>query len=336
MLQHTLSVRRKFIAYLILYSLLVGSSYCIYYVLNKVYFTKITVYERQHLFVDRGQSLSDVANHLQEISDFDSSFIFIIYAKLMNAAKSIKPGEYDISNGLTMENILNKIVKQDSVRHRFTIIEGWNQDSLMGKININLASLPQHYINNTAIESIPILNGSSEGLFYPDTYFFNYPDNHYNVLQRANRKMLVVLKDEFENKSNLATYNNMYEGLIVASLIEKETAIVSEKPLIAGIIMQRLKLKMKLQIDASVRYGVKNFRYGLKQSELKKDTPFNTYIHYGLPPTPIAIPSLSSIHAAFHPVKTSYLYYVAKEDGTHQFSKNLREHRSAIKKYLRK
>ncbi len=174
---------------------------------------------------------------------------------------------------------------------------------------------------------------SPEGLFFPDTYLYTWGNKDTKILRQAYQHMQNFLNQQWEQKAENLPYKDAYQALIVASLIESETHVASERPLIAGIILQRLKKQMYLQIDPTVLYGVnKPFGSKITQDDLHNDNPYNTYRHYGLPPTPINMPSAPSIQAALHPIYTNALYYVARGDGTHTFSATYIQHLAAIKK----
>jgi len=166
-----------------------------------------------------------------------------------------------------------------------------------------------------------------EGMFYPSTYFFRKGTSDRQILQQALRQMQRVIDEEWQNRSSSQPYANAYEALIAASLVEKETANDKERYLIASVIANRLHSKMLLQIDPAVIYGMGGHFLGrLLRSDLKFESPYNTYLYPGLPPSPIALASQKSIHAVLHPAMTNYLYYVSNKDGTHLFATNLKEH----------
>ena len=177
-------------------------------------------------------------------------------------------------------------------------------------------------------------NINAEGLFYPDTYFFTWGNTDLSVLKTAYLKMQKILDLAWNNRAPNLPYQNAYQALIAASLIEKETAIAAEKPLISSVIINRLAKNMRLQIDPAVQYGAeKNFTNVITKKELKTKTPYNTYLNAGLPPTPICMPSESSILAALHPATTDYLFYVATGTGGHNFSASYVEHEQQVAVY---
>jgi UPF0755 protein len=173
-----------------------------------------------------------------------------------------------------------------------------------------------------------------EGLFFPDTYLFGKGSSDVAVLRRAYRSMQRHLTAEWENRNTAAPYKSPYEALVMASIVEKETGKAEERDLIGGVLVNRLRIGMRLQVDPTIIYGLGNtFDGNLRKSHLVEDGPYNTYTRAGLPPTPIAMPGLASIRAALRPGKTEALYYVSRGDGSSQFSRTLDEHNRAVSRY---
>jgi UPF0755 protein len=184
------------------------------------------------------------------------------------------------------------------------------------------------------VKQLGIEEPSAEGLLYPDTYYFVKGSSDRDVLMQAKRRMQTVLEKEWLQRAPDLPYQTPYEAVIAASLIEKETADNNERHIIAGILVKRLQSNMLLQFDPSVIYGLGDqYQTELTRQQLRMDTPYNTYLHKGLPPTPIAMPSQQSLQATLHPAMTDYLYFVAQADGSHVFSNTLSEHRIAVEHY---
>jgi UPF0755 protein len=173
-----------------------------------------------------------------------------------------------------------------------------------------------------------------EGQFLPDTYHFPKNLTDVEFLKRAYSAMQTVLKEEWDNRAVGLSYKNSYEALIMASIIEKETGQASEREQISGVFVRRLEKRMRLQTDPTVIYGMGDkYKGNIRKRDLLRDTPYNTYRRHGLPPTPIALPGRDAIHAALHPAESDALYFVARGDGSHQFSATLKEHNNAVIKY---
>ena len=177
-----------------------------------------------------------------------------------------------------------------------------------------------------------------EGRFYPDTYQISHGDTDTEVLIRAYDAMTEILEQKWAERDEDLPLDSPYEALILASIVEKESAVAEERPLIAGLFVNRLRKNMRLQTDPTVIYGIEDYDGDIRYRDLRKDTPYNTYTRHGLPPTPIALAGKEAIHATLHPDKTSYLYFVAYGDGSgrHAFSRTLKEHEKAVDRYQRK
>jgi UPF0755 protein len=196
----------------------------------------------------------------------------------------------------------------------------------------------EHTLEGKSDQEIMTLIGHPElhpeGLFFPDTYRFPKGTSDVDFLQRAFQVMQNHLTREWNQRDTELPLRSSYEALILASIIEKETGAGFERPLIGGVFIQRLKKNMRLQTDPTIIYGLgKEFDGNIRFRDLKHDTPYNTYLHAGLTPTPIALPGLEAIRAALHPAATDALYFVSKGDGTHHFSATLEEHNAAVKRY---
>lgn len=306
-------------------------------VFSWVYCTHIPLFKQDIYYsIPSGTTAKYVGRDLNQKTKLPFYFFFRVLLRLNGGEKSIQAGEYFFPKQNTLYDVVHKLITGDVVYYNFTVIDGWNFVQVMQ--SLNNSSVIIHSLANSTPKAIALLLGinsaSPEGWIYPDTYHYSKLATDISLLKRAHEKMVNVLQEEWRKRAPGLWYNNPYQALIVASLIEKETAIESEKPLIAAVILTRLKLWMPLQIDASVRYGLGDLYHGkLTKADLRKKTPYNTYERYGLPPTPIAMPSVSSIRAALHPAETKVLYFVAKNDGTHYFSTTFSEHHRAVLLY---
>lgn len=259
--------------------------------------------------------------------------LFYLYTYPHSDAQ-IKTGEYQFPKGSTPHSIWNQITTGTGlIYHPLTIVPGWTFTQLRTAL-ANAASLKHQTAAMTDHDIMDRLGDaelSPEGEFYPETYYYTKDLSDLVILKRAFDLMQKRLKDAWLQHAKDTPYKTPYDALIVASLIEKEAYLNSERPLIAGVIMNRLNHDMLLQIDATVIYGLgTNYTGKIYKTDLTLDTPYNTYIRKGLPPTPIAFPSQASIDAAMQPQVTEYYYYVAKNDRSHQFSKTLVEHNAAV------
>lgn len=284
-----------------------------------------------------GTSIKKAALNLQEKKLIKNPMFFIGFVRLSGAEHKLKAGEYIIEPGMTAFQLVQKMKKGDALRHAFTLVEGWNFSRIIQALNSNQYLI--HTISNLSFDKIMEKIGHPgeipEGRFAPDTYLFSGGVTDLDVLINAYQLMQRRLQIAWSNSSKDVFYRCPYEVLIVASLIEKETALAQEKPIIAGIILRRLEKGVRLQVDPSVIYGMgQKFSGKLTKADLLKDTPYNTYTRKGLPPTPISMPGKESIEAALHPIFTNAWYYVSKGDGSHEFSETLDGQNRAIKKYL--
>lgn len=296
----------------------------------------------------QGSSVKSLANQLYNLKVLPHPSLFVWLAKIKGKTTELQAGEYRITAGITTPTmLLDMMIKGEAIRHSFTIVEGWTFAQIKAAINNN--PYLTHELKNLSDAEIMRHIGREgempEGRFAPETYVFSGKVSDTAILRNAHNVMKQRLNTAWQARSSQqqqqtqAIYKCPYELLIIASMIEKESAYLKERPLIAGVIIHRLQLKMPLQIDATVIYGLgENYKGKLFENDLKKDSAYNTYTRIGLPPTPIAAPSQNAIHAALNPTMTTALYYVATgdKDGSHFFSNTLDEHIQAKARYLNK
>ncbi|TQV77433.1 endolytic transglycosylase MltG [Aliikangiella marina] len=295
--------------------------------------------KNQALVVEKGNGLNKLASQWYQQDVITSEFYLKLFAYLNPEFKQVKVGEYQIENGETPRTLLTKLKEGKVIQYAFTIVEGTNKWQL-----IDLLKEEPNLIFDLAedsAEQIKQLNldwSNIEGWFYPDTYYFSKGTSALELLKRANQKMREVLEQEWQNRAVGLPYKNPYEALIMASIVEKETGIPSERDMIAGVFIRRLEKRMRLQTDPTIIYGIgPDFNGDITFKDLRTPTPYNTYVIKGLPPTPIAMPGRAAIHAALNPADGSALYFVATGNGGHYFSDTLEEHNRAVRKYqLRK
>jgi UPF0755 protein len=286
--------------------------------------------------VPKGATVTEIATILDAQGINQNTYYLLLLAKAFGKLNQVKAGEYQIAANATPQALIAKLRKGQVLLHKITFPEGWTFAQMLTA----LASEPRlsQTLKDQTDDNIMVAIGHAgehpEGMFYPDTYLFTRGTKDTQILRLAYDLMQKKLTQAWSARAQDVPYKTAYEALIVASLIEKEAAVANERPMVAGVILRRLKIGMRLQIDAAVLYGVldKSHR-ALTRSDLATDTPYNTYTRNGLPPTPIAMPGIASINAALHPAAGTALYYVAKGDGSHIFSDNLQGHRTAVQAY---
>ena len=292
------------------------------------------------IILSRGSSIRTLANQLIEKDLLENKDYFLIWGKLNRQETRLQAGEYVITPGLSLAGLLNNMVAGNVVQHDLVLIEGYTFRQILQTIWQN--SIITKQLQNLSDEEIMTALGHEgehpEGRFYPDTYYISRGVTDIELLKRAYDEMARILQQEWQQREENLPLKSSYEALILASIVEKESAIAEERPLIAGLFINRLRKKMRLQTDPTVIYGIENYDGNIRFKDLRKDTPYNTYTRHGLPPTPIALAGREAIHATLHPDKTNYLYFVAFGDGSgkHVFSTNLKDHEKAVDRYQRK
>jgi UPF0755 protein len=289
------------------------------------------------LEVQPGTSLRGLSEELVARGMLDHPYFFMAMVYLRDQATSIKAGEYRIENRITPSELLALLTSGRVVQHAFTLVEGWTfrqalealaKDKRFKKV------LGEELSAKMVMSSLGHPDEHPEGRFFPDTYYFSKGADGLGILRRAYETMEAVLREEWEKRDEGLPLHNDYEALILASIVEKETGLASERPIIAGVFIRRLELGMKLQADPTVIYGIgEGFDGNITRVHLRRDTPYNTYVHEGLPPTPIALPGREAIRAVLHPQEGDSLFFVAKGDGSHHFSATWAEHNRAVRRY---
>ena len=291
------------------------------------------------LLLETGSSLRDFAEMMTQISDLEWPLPIMVWVMATGRSTSLKAGEYAISTGDSVEEIITQVVAGKVIEHSITFPEGFTLSDMIGRLD-SVTSLYREERDLTSElikQAIDTDHKVLEGLFFPDTYRYVRSDTPVSILQRANKNLTVKLQEAWSGKANGFLLKSTYELLILASIIEKEAVVAHEKPRISGVFINRLRENMRLQTDPTVIYGLGDeFTGALTREHLAKDTPYNTYTRNGLPPTPISCPGWASLFAAAHPEEHNFFYFVAKGDGTHQFSKTFEEHQQAVKTYRRR
>ena len=285
-----------------------------------------------------GSSLRTIARQFSAEGLISEPRGFIVLAKILGKEGGIKAGNYQLDRETTPLQLIKKITNGDVSQSDIVFIEGWNFSQMRKALDGNPAIRHDTagLSDRELLNRLAVQEENAEGLFFPDTYYFSNGMSDLSVLKRAYQIMGQRLADAWLERSPNLPYSTPYEALIMASLIEKETGRPGERPMIAAVFINRLRIGMRLQTDPTVIYGLgETFDGNLHKRDLTTDNAYNTYTRSGLPPGPIAMPGWASIHAALHPGATSALYFVSKGDGTHQFSRSLAEHNQAVAHYLK-
>ena len=299
--------------------------------------SEVTLQEESQIFmISPGSNIKAIAEDLTRRNIIEDPWLFILLAKLKDVETRVRAGEYLIEAEQTPDDLLQTFTTGKSIQYSFTVIEGWSFRQMMNAISADpiLVHTLEGKDDAEIMREIGHPDQHPEGLFFPDTYRFPKGTTDADFLRRAYDVMQQHLEQEWMQRDPDLPLNSSYEALILASIVEKETGAGFERPLIAGVFIQRLKRNMRLQTDPTIIYGLgQGFDGDIRFKDLKKDTPYNTYLYAGLTPTPIALPGLDSIRAALHPAPTKALYFVSKGDGTHHFSETLAEHNAAVKRF---
>jgi len=284
-------------------------------------------------------SLGSIAQQLQEQGLSTPVLPFQVSARALFVGSKLKPGTYLFPTGASLGKILLQIARGDRVRESIAIIPGMTIWQLRALVDSHPALIHQTkgISSKALLQSLNLTYPGDEGIFFPDTYVFDPDEPDINIYRRASVAMQKQLLQAWDQKDPSSPLKTPYELLILSSIIEKETGRSSDRGLVAAVFLNRLNQGMKLQTDPTVIYGIgKGFDGNLRKADLRKDSPYNTYMNKGLPPTPIAMPSKESLIAAVRPAQSKALYFVAKGDGTSHFSQTLGEHESAVDRYQRK
>ena len=292
--------------------------------------------------VASGDSFPSVLRKLRELGVEEGSDLqWRVLAKQLGAADSLKVGEYAMEPDTTPRSLLLDMRDGKVINYRFTIVEGWNIRQLRAALNSATPLLHEtENLDDAALMKRLGHEGQhTEGRFLPETYVYSRGDSDVDVLKRAHEAMDKALAATWDARAKDVPLKSAEEALILASIIEKETGLASERPEIAGVFARRLKLGMKLQTDPTVIYGIGSAYDGnIRKRDLLTDTPYNTYTRTGLTPTPIAMPGLDALQAAVNPAEGDALFFVAVGDGSgaHVFSRTLGEHNTAVARYLQR
>ncbi len=289
--------------------------------------------------IPAGANFGDISRRLHTAGIIRWPRLFRTYARVTGRAGSAQAGEYLIESGTSPEQLLELFVRGEVLLYSFTIVEGWNNRDLLSALHAHPNIRATLYDDDWSafLAELGAPTSHPEGLFLPETYRFPKGLRDRDLLRQAYMLMQETLHEEWAARSGNLPIKTPYEALILASIVEKETARADERARIAGVFVRRLEKRMRLQTDPTVIYGIgPDFDGNLTRRDLQSDTPYNTYTRHGLPPTPIAMPGRAAIHAVLHPADGNALYFVATgdADGSHRFSATRQEHDAAVAEYL--
>ena len=292
-----------------------------------------------HLMVKPGSSLKSVAAQLEQQQILSDPVYLRILARYLGLDARIKAGEFQLQPGINPEQLLHQLTDGKVIQYSITLIEGETFAQMMQRVSVDPVLV--HRLESTDAETVMTAIGypglHPEGRFLPETYRFPRGTTDIDYLRRAFLEMETLLEESWQKRDEGLPLKTPYDALILASIVEKETAVAEERPIIAGVFIRRLRKGMKLQTDPTVIYGMGDrYKGDIRYRDLRRDTPYNTYTRYGLPPTPIALAGKDAIHAVLHPASGDTLYFVARGDGSHKFSSTLKQHNKAVDRYQRK
>ena len=283
-----------------------------------------------------GSNLNEITEQLVEVKVLRDSFRFKLLTFILSERESLKKGHYKLESNATALDLLDMLINGKETLYSIYFPEGSTFSEMADKINSNnnIKKTLNSYNQKNILKVISSNKKYVEGLFFPDSYYFYKNTSDIEIFKNSHSILMRKLQLEWDNRSPELPYKDMYEALIIASIIEKEVGVTEEARIIAGVFVNRMNIGMPLQSDPTVIYGMgKKFTGNITRKDLKKDNPYNTYTRKKLPPSPISLPSLNSIKAALNPAKTNALYFVAKGSRKHHFSATLKEHNRAVRKY---
>ena len=286
--------------------------------------------------VEPGTGFGRLARDLENGGVVGSATLFSVLARLENVTESVRAGEYRFAPAVDPNAVLRQLVEGDVVVYRLQILEGWTVSDLLdaaGRAPGLEPTLGETEVGEL-LARLGLGTGHAEGQFFPDTYHYARGVTDAEILRMAYRKMQSVIRAEWNARAADLPYRDQSDALVMASLVEKETGLAEDRARVAGVFVRRLKRGMRLQADPAVIYGLgREFDGNLTRSHLASDGPYNTYTRSGLPPTPIALPGRAAIRAALQPADEDVMYFVARGDGSSEFSRTLEEHVAAVRRF---
>ncbi len=288
--------------------------------------------------IKAGSSINATAQQISAAGIDLQPQLFALLARFSDKGARMKAGNYELKVGTTPLGLIDQLARGEFAQESLAIIEGWTfqQMRLAMAEHPGLKHDTAQLSNSQLLEKLNLDFKQAEGLFFPDTYRFAKGVSDLQIYKQAHAAMMRKLAQAWDKREANLPYKNAYQALVMASIVEKETGQKSERDLIAGVFVNRLRIGMLLQTDPTVIYGMgEKYQGKIRKRDLETDTPYNTYTRAGLPPTPIALPGAASLSAAMTPAKTNALYFVARGDGSSEFSNNLLDHNRAVNKYIR-
>ena len=298
----------------------------------------LRIAEDMVLVVSPGQTFNAILAEFDRRGIIRFTSAMRIWLRLEESTNRIAAGDYDVQAGISVRELLALLVSGRVKQYQVTLIEGWTLSQALAAIQssprISTTLDPQKPL--AIAQLLDLSQDSPEGMIFPDTYLYTGGSSDASILLRANARLMEVLDAAWQSRLGALPYSSPYEALIMASVIEKETGLASERRDIAAVFINRLEQGMRLQSDPTVIYGLGDaFDGDLRRADLEQGNPYNTYRNNGLPPTPIALAGRDAIEAALNPAPVDFLYFVSRGDGSHQFSMTLEEHNAAVQRYQR-
>ncbi|MDD3353985.1 endolytic transglycosylase MltG [Zoogloea sp.] len=289
--------------------------------------------------IEPGSGMRQVVRQLVSSGIDVPPLMLVTLARITRQANDIKAGSYRVTQGVAPLDLLDKLTRGDVSQSDVALIEGWTFRQFRAALDRHpdLEHDSAGLADEEILKHIGAAARHPEGLFFPDTYLFAKRSSDLDVLRRAYRQQQKIILREWDARVEGLPYASVYEALIMASIVEKETGRAEDRPLVASVFVNRLRQGMRLQTDPTVIYGIgEAFDGDIRKRDLQADTPYNTYTRSGLPPTPISMPGVASLRAVLNPPSSDYLYFVARGDGSSAFSRTLEEHNRAVARYIRK
>lgn len=328
----------KLVKRLLLLALLAGAAatFGAYHYFNQWLYTPMAIPPEGLVYhLERGSSLSRVVDDLAQQGVLQHPEVLLAYSKIRGNSE-VKAGDYELNDATTPSGLLHRLHSGDVIDYNVTLVEGWTFAQAVRalseapRIDSQLHGLSQE--EQLSLLQLPIEH--PEGWFFPDTYHYSGGTSDIDILTRAYQTMQETLAELWPARDMALPYQTPYEALIMASIVERETGAAWERQKIAGVFVRRIQQGMRLQTDPTVIYGMgEQYQGRITRKDLRTASAYNTYMINGLPPTPIALPGREAIYASLHPDSGSEVYFVAKGDGTHEFSDTLEQHNRAVKRY---